>query len=97
MVELVQAGRSPEELAREFEPTAQSIRNWHSQSKRDACRSDGGLTAAEREELNRLRRENRQLRLEREILSNACPGFNPGAAAWFARETNAIPSKGSGS
>src|ERR1700760_3099693 len=89
MVELVQAGRSPEELAREFEPTAQSIRNWHSQSKRDAGRSDGGLTAAEREELNRLRRENRQLRLEREILSKA--------AAWFARETNAIPPKGSGS
>ena len=41
------------------------------------------------EELNRLRRENRQLRLEREILSKA--------AAWFARETNAIPPKGSGS
>jgi len=44
---------------------------------------------AEREELSRLRRENRQLRLEREILSKA--------AAWFARETNAIPAKGSGS
>ena len=38
---------------------------------------------AEREELNRLRRENRQLRLEREILSKA--------AAWFARETNEKP------
>ncbi len=31
MVELVRAGRSPEELAREFEPTAQSIRNWVAQ------------------------------------------------------------------
>jgi len=50
---------------------------------------NGGLTPAEREELCRLRRENRQLRLEREILSKA--------AAWFARETNAIPAKGSGS
>ncbi len=89
MVELVQAGRSPEELAREFEPTAPSIRNWVAQAKRDAGRGDGGLTTAEREELNRLRRENRQLRLEREILSNA--------AAWFARETNAIPPKGSAS
>jgi len=39
--------------------------------------------------LNRLRRENRQLKVEREILSKA--------AAWFARETNAIPSKGSSS
>jgi transposase len=89
MVELVQAGRSPEELAREFEPTAQSIRNWVAQAARDAGRGDGGLTTTERQELNRLRRENRQLRLEREILSKA--------AAWFARETNAIPPKGSGS
>ena len=51
MVELVRAGRSPEELAREFEPTAQSIRNWLAQSERNAGRGDGGLTTAEREEL----------------------------------------------
>jgi len=89
MVELVRAGRSPEELAREFEPTAQSIRNWLAQCERNAGRGDGGLTTAEREELNRLRRENRQLKLEREILSKA--------AAWFARETNTIPQKGSSS
>jgi transposase len=89
MVELVRSGRSPEELAGEFEPTAQSIRNWVVQSQRNAGRGDGGLTTAEREELNRLRRENRQLRLERDILSKA--------AAWFARETNAIPAKGSSS
>ena len=89
MIELVHAGRSPEELAREFEPTAQSIRNWVALGGGDAGRGNGGLTTAEREELNRLRRENRQLRLEREILSKA--------AAWFARETNAIPPKGSGS
>ena len=89
MVELVQAGRSPEQLAREFEPTAQSIRNWVAQTARDGNRGDGGLTTTEREELGRLRRENRQLRLEREILSKA--------AAWFARETNAIPPKGSAS
>jgi transposase len=89
MVELVGAGRTPEELAREFEPTAQSIRNWVAQSGRSTSRGNGSLTSAEREELHRLRRENRQLRLEREILSKA--------AAWFARETNAIPSRGSGS
>ena len=89
MVALVQAGRWPEALSHEFEPTAQSIRNWVARSGRDAGRGDGGLTTAEREELSRVRRENRQLRLEREILSKA--------AAWFARETNAIPSKGSGS
>src|SRR5215470_2015912 len=46
MVELVRAGRSPEELAREFEPTAQSIRNWLAQSERNAGRGDGGLTTA---------------------------------------------------
>ena len=89
MVDLVHAGRAPEELAREFEPTAQSIRNWVAQSARDTGRGDGGLSSAEREELNRLRRENRQLKLEREILSKA--------AAWFTRETNTIPPKGSGS
>jgi transposase len=89
MVELVRAGRTPAELAREFQPTAQSIRNWVAQSARDASRGDGGLTAAEREELGRLRRENRQLKLEREILSKA--------TAWFARETDAIPPRGSGS
>lgn len=46
MVELVRAGRSPEELAREFEPTAQLIRNWFAQSERNAGRGDGGLTPA---------------------------------------------------
>ena len=51
MVELVRAGRTPEELATEFEPTAQSIRNWVAQSDRNAGRGDGGLTTAEREEL----------------------------------------------
>ena len=89
LIEMVRAGRTPEELAERFEPTAQSIRNWVYQSERNASRGNGTLTSAEREELNRLRRENRQLRLEREILSKA--------AAWFARETNAIPPRGSGS
>ena len=53
MVELVHAGRTPEELAHEFEPTAQSIRNWVAQWERNAGRGDGGLTTAEREELSR--------------------------------------------
>ena len=67
---------------------SRSVTGWHGVSVTPAG-ADGGLTTAEREELNRLRRENRQLRLEREILSKA--------AAWFARETNAIPHKGSSS
>ncbi len=83
MVELVRAGRTPEELAREFEPSAQAIRNWVIQADRDSSWRADGLTSPEREELRRLRRENRQLRQEREILAKA--------AAWFARETASIP------
>ena len=89
MVELVRAGRSPEDLAREFEPSAQAIRNWVSQADRDEGRRSDGLTSSEREELRRLRRENRQLRQEREILAKA--------AAWFARETGSVPSGSSSS
>jgi molybdate transport system regulatory protein len=63
MVELVRTGRSPDDLAQDFEPTAQSIRNWVAQADRDAGRRGDGLTTAEREELDRLRRENRRLRL----------------------------------
>jgi transposase len=95
MVELVQAGRSPEALAREFEPTAQSIRNWVAQAERDPGGGNGGLTTAEREELNRLRRENRQLRLEREILSKACPcesgGRRPGSLGRRTRSLGRVP------
>jgi transposase len=89
MVELVRAGRTPEQLAKEFEPSAQAIRNWVGQADRDEGRREDGLTTVEREELSRLRRENRQLKLERDILSKA--------AAWFARETDVIPPKGSNS
>jgi transposase len=89
MIELVRSGRSPENLAKEFEPTAQAIRNWVAQAERDAGRRDDGVTTAERGEINRLRREVKQLKLERDILSKA--------AAWFARETDVIPPKGSDS
>ena len=89
VIELVRGGRSPESLAREFEPSAQCIRNWVAQADRDAGRRADGLTTDERTELHRLRRENATLREEREILKKA--------AAWFARETGSIPSKGSDS
>ena len=87
MVELIRAGRSPEELAREFEPTAQAIRNWVVQADRDEGRRGDGPSTAEREELRRLRRENRRLREERDILAKA--------AAWFAQET--VPGRSTGS
>jgi transposase-like protein len=76
MVDLVRAGRTPEELQREFEPTAQTIRNWVAQADRDEGRRADGLTSAERQELQRLRRENRQLKVERDILSRAAPWFD---------------------
>ena len=89
MIELVRSGRSPESLSKEFEPTAQTIRNWVAQAGRDDGRRDDGLKSDERDEITRLRRENRQLKVERDILSKA--------AAWFARETDVIPPKGSDS
>ena len=78
MVELVRTGRTPASLAREFGPTSWSIATWVKQTARDNRKGDGGLTSAEREELTQLRRENRRLKEEREILSKA--------AAWFATE-----------
>ena len=89
MVELAHTGRTPEELSREFEPSAQAIRNWVAQAERDSGRRSDGLTSTEREELRRLKRENRRLREEREILAKA--------AAWFARETGSVPSGSSSS
>ena len=99
IVDLVRAGRQPEELAKEFEPTAESIRKWVALAdKQEGHRgkegaspipNGDGLTPTERDELARLRRENKQLRVERDILSRA--------AAWFARETGAVPSGSSGS
>lgn len=81
MVEPVRAGRDPADLAREFEPSSQAIGNWAAQADRQEDRrkakpaADTGLSAAEREELSRLRRENKQLRLERDILARARPGL----------------------
>ena len=78
MVELVRSGRTPEDLSREFEPTAQLIWNWVRQAERDGgTRKHGGVSSPEREELTKLRRENHRLRQERDILAKA--------AAWFAR------------
>jgi transposase len=54
LIELVWAGRSPEELSREFEPSAQTVRNWVHQAERDAGHRTDGLATPEREELTRL-------------------------------------------
>ena len=77
IVALARTGRSVEELAREFEPCAATIHGWIKQADRDGGRRSDGVTSEERDELHRLRRENRQLRQERDILAKA--------AAWFAQ------------
>ena len=74
---------STREVAEEFGISADSVRRWMQQAERDQGSRQDGLRSAEREELVRLRRENRRLKMEREILSKA--------ATWFARETDSIP------
>ena len=88
IVALARAGRSVESLAREFEPCVATIHDWLRKADRDGGHGDDGLTSDERDELSRLRRENRQLRQERDILAKA--------AAWFAR-SDATSSRSSNS
>ena len=77
IVELARTGQSVEALAREFEPCAATIHGWVKQAERDDDHRSDGLTSEECDELRRLRRENQQLRQERDILAKA--------AAWFAQ------------
>ena len=84
IIELAHAGRSPAELSQEFAPPTQTIMNWLAQAARDAGKplpGKEGLSSAEREELTRLRRELRQVKMERDILAKA--------TAWFARKSDA--------
>ena len=83
--EIVTRGTAPYENWRRSSIPRQTIRNWVAPADREDGRRGNGLTARERKELSRSRRENKQLRIEREILSRA--------EAWFARETDAIPQK----
>jgi transposase len=79
-VELIQTShKSVGDVCRELDLTETAVRRWLTQAEIDAGRRGGGLTTTEREELARLRRENRVLREEREILRKA--------AAFFAKET----------
>jgi transposase len=89
IVELVRAGRSPASLAKDFEPSAQTIANWVKQADLDDGKRTDGLATDEREELAKLRRENKVLREEREILKKF--------AAWSVQEANRTPPKRSGS
>ena len=88
IVELHRTGRSAEDLAREFEPCVATIHTWIRQAERDDGKRADILSSEERDELRRLRRENKQLRQERDILSKA--------AAWFA-QNDAMLSRSSSS
>jgi len=90
MVELVRTGRTPAELAREFACSAQAIWNWIAQEAIDQGKplaGKDGLTSAEREELGRLRRQNRRLQMERDIVAKA--------TAWFAARGETTPTSSS--
>ena|SRR5215813_4566814 len=76
------SGRPHAQIARELGMTSETLRLWLKQADLDAGKRSDGLTSDEQEELRRLRRENRILREEREILKKA--------AAFFAQETGAI-------
>lgn len=80
-VELVRSGeRSIPQIARDLGINEQTLRNWNKRAEIDAGHgAPDALTTDERSELVRLRRENRVLQQEREILKKA--------AAWFAKET----------
>ena len=78
-VELIRPGTPLKQVASDLGVSEPTLRGWLRQGDIDAGRADG-LTSDEREELRRLRRENRRLQQEREILK--------AAAAFFARETD---------
>ena len=74
------SGRPVRAIARELDLTETALRRWVQQGEVDAGRGPAGaLTSSEREELALLRRENKRLRMERDILKKA--------TAFFAKES----------
>ena len=71
IVELVRAGRSPGSVAREFEPSEQTIRNWVKQADLDEGLRSDGLTTEARKEMRELKRDVKRLRMERDILKKS--------------------------
>jgi transposase len=77
---VLEEGKSVGQVARDLDLTDSALRTWVERARADRGKGKPGvLTTAEREELSSLRKENRQLRLERDILKKA--------AAFFAKES----------
>ena len=77
---VIDEGKGISQVVRDLDLTESAFRRWIERAQADQGRGRPGvLTTAEREELGRLRRENRELRMEREILKKA--------AAFFAKES----------
>lgn len=95
VVELVEAGQRPAALARRFEPSEKTIRNWVRQANVDARSPSGELTTEVRRELMRLKQENERLRMERDILKRAAAWFAAGSGPAAARRTRTGESAGS--
>ncbi len=71
-------GQTVGRVARDLDLTESSLRNWVDRARADRTKGRTGLTSEEREELRRLRKENRRLRMERDVLKKA--------AAFFVKE-----------
>ena len=82
LLNLVREGRTPEQLAQEYEPSAQTIRNW---LRTDEAKNESQETDKD-QEIKRLKTEVKRLQEERDILKKD--------AAWFAMETVSNPKKG---
>ena len=72
---VLEEGRTVGAVARELDLTETAFRKWVEQTRADQTKGKTGLTTVEREELARLRKENRQLRMDRDILVKAAAFF----------------------
>ena len=85
IIELVRSGKSVSAVAKEFSVARLTIVNWLKQDEVQAGRRSETVAVTESAEMTKLRKKVRELEIERDILKKA--------AAWFARETDAVPAK----
>ena len=88
-------GKTVASAARDLGLTESSLRNWVEQARADRTKGKTGLTTAEREELARLRKEVRELRMERDVLKNLRGRHR--RPPWRTRNSRVIPSQAPGS